>query len=96
MSGERYDDLATGQDAKEQRLRQNKRLIGGAKEVRGHNLSRTKGSEGTRQVRGNHQASTMLHKAMLDVVILKHPREPVLVMFWQQRPMTSSSWRMRS
>ena len=91
MSRERYDDLATGQDAKEQRLRQNKRLIGGAKEVRGRNSSRTKGSKGTRQVEGDCQTSTMLHKAMLDVAILKHPRKPALVVFWQQRPTTSSS-----
>ena len=42
MSSERYDDLATGQDAKEQRQRQNKRLIEGAKEVGGCNLLRTK------------------------------------------------------
>ena len=51
MSRKRYDNLATGQDAKKQRLRQNKRLIEGAKEVGGHNLLRTKGSEGSRQVR---------------------------------------------
>ena len=46
MSRERYDDLATGQNAKEQRLRQNKRLIEGAKEVGGRNLSRTRGLGG--------------------------------------------------
>ena len=91
MSREKYDDLATGQNAKEQGQRQNKRLIEGAKEVGGHNSSRTKGSEGTRQVEGNCQTGTMLHKAMLDVAILKRPRELVLVVFWQQRPMTSSS-----
>ena len=96
MSGEEYDDLATGQDAKEQSLRQNKRLIEGAKEVRGRNSSRTKGSEGTRQVGGSCQTSTMLHKVMLDVMILKCLRDPALVVFWQQRPTTSSSWRTRS
>ena len=52
MSGEEYDDLATGQDAKEQSLRQNKRLIEGAKEVGGRNSSRTKGSDGSRHVGG--------------------------------------------
>ena len=46
MSKGRYDNLATGQDAKEQRLRQNKRLIEGAKEVGGCNSSRTKGLRG--------------------------------------------------
>ena len=48
MSRERYDDLAAGQNTKEQRQRQNKRLIEGAKEVGGRNSSRTKGSEGSR------------------------------------------------
>ena len=52
MSRERYDDLATGQNTKEQRLRQNKRLIEGAKEVGGRNSSRTKGSDGSRHVGG--------------------------------------------
>ena len=37
MSRERYDDLATGQNAEEQRRRQNKKLIEGAKEVGGRN-----------------------------------------------------------
>ena len=90
MSSGRYDNLATGQNAKEQRQRQNKRLIEGAKEVGGRNSSRTKGLEGTRQVKGSRQTSTMLHKVMLDVAILKRPRELVLVVFWQQRPTTSS------
>ena len=76
--------------------RYSNRLIEGAKEVGGHNSLRTKGSEGSRQVRGSRQASTMLHKVMLDVVILKRPKKPALVMFWQQRPTTSSSWRTRS
>ena len=91
MTRKKYDNLATGQDAKEQRLRQNKRLIEGAKEVGGCNSSRTKGSDRSRQVRGSHQTSTMLHKVMLDVAILKRPRGLVLVVFWQQRPTTSSS-----
>ena len=91
MSGKMYDDLATGQDVKEQRQRQNKRLIEGAKEVRGRNLSRTKGSDGSRHVGGSRQTSTRLHKVMLDVAILKRPRKPVLVVFWQRRPTTSSS-----
>ena len=95
MSSGRYDDLATGQDAKEQRQRQNKRLIEGAKEVGGRNLSRTKGSEGSRHVGGSRQTSTMLHKVMLDVAILKRPRKLALVVFWQQRPTTSSSCRTR-
>ena len=81
MSREKYDDLATGQNAKEQGQRQNKRLIEGAKEVGGRNSSRTKGSEGSRQVRGSRQTSTMLHKVMLDVVILKRLGEPALVVF---------------
>ena len=92
----RYDDLATGQDAKEQRQIQNKRLIEGAKEVGGRNSSRTKGSDGSRHVGGSRQTSMRLHKVMLDVAILKRPRKLVLVVFWQQRPMTSSSWRTRS
>ena len=46
MSRGRYDDLATGQNAKEQRQRQDKRLIEGAKEVGGCNSSRTKGFRG--------------------------------------------------
>ena len=50
--GERYDNLATGQNTKEQRQRQNKRLIEGAKEVGGRNSSRTKGSDGSRHVGG--------------------------------------------
>ena len=91
MSRERYDDLATGQNAKEQRQRQNKRLIEGAKEVGGRNSSRTKGSDESRHVGGNRQTSTILHKAMLDVAILKRPRGLVLVVFWRQRPTTSSS-----
>ena len=91
MSRERYDDLATGQNAKEQRQRQNKRLIEGAKEVGGRNSSRTKGSDGSRHVGGSRQTSTILHKAMLDIAILKHPRELVLVVSWQQGPTTSSS-----
>ena len=91
MSRERYDDLATGQNAREQRQRQNKRLIEGAKEVGGRNSSRTKESDGSRHIRGSRQTSTMLHKVMLDVAILKRTRELVLVVFWQQRPTTSSS-----
>ena len=50
MSREKYDDLATGQNAKEQGQRQNKRLIEGAKEVGGRNSSRTKGSDGSRHI----------------------------------------------
>ena len=96
MSRERYDDLATGQNAKEQRQRQNKRLIEGAKEVGGRNSSRTEGSEGSKHVEGSRQTNTMRYKVMLDVAILKRPRELVLVVFWQQRPTTSSSWRARS
>ena len=91
MSREKYDDLATGQNAKEQGQRQNKRLIEGAKEVGGRNSSRTKGSDESRHVGGDRQTSTILHKAMLDVAILKRPRGLVLVVFWQQRPTTSSS-----
>ena len=91
MSGERYDDLATGQNAREQRQRQNKRLIEGAKEVGGRNSSRTRGSEGSKHVEGSRQTNTMRYKVMLDVAILKRSRELVLVVFWQQRPMTSSS-----
>ena len=96
MSGEEYDDLATGQDAKEQSLRQNKRLIEGAKEVGGRNSSRTKGSDESKHVGGDRQTSTMRYKVVLDIAILKRPRELVLVVFWQQRPTTSSSWWTRS
>ena len=91
MSREKYDDLATGQNAKEQGQRQNKRLIEGAKEVGGRNSSRTKGSDESKHVGGSRQTSTILHKAMLDVAILKRPRGLVLVVFRQQRPTTSSS-----
>ena len=75
------------------RQRQNKRLIEGAKEVGGRNSSRTKGSDESRHVGGDRQTSTILHKAMLDVAILKRPRKLALVVFWQQRPTTSSSCR---
>ena len=51
MSRGRYNDLATGQDTKEQRQRQNKRLIEDAKEVESRNSLRTKGLEARRQVR---------------------------------------------
>ena len=91
MSSERYDDLATGQDAKEQRQRQNKRLIENAKEVRDRNLLRIKRLRGNEASWRNHQTSTTLYKVKLDITILKHPRRPVSVMFWQQRPTTSSS-----
>ena len=95
MSREKYDDLATGQNAKEQGQRQNKRLIEGAKEVGGRNSSRTKGSDESRHGGGDRQTSTILHKVMLDVAILKRPRKLALVVFWQQRPTTSSSCRTR-
>ena len=52
MSREKYDDLATGQNAKEQGQRQNKRLIEGAKEVGGRNSLRTKGSDEPKHVGG--------------------------------------------
>ena len=85
MSRAKYGDLATGQNAKEQRQRQNKRLIEGAKEVGGRNSSRTKGLEGSKRVGGSCQTNTMRYKVMLDVAILKRPRELVLVVFWQQK-----------
>ena len=91
MARGKYDDLATGQNAKEQGQRQNKRLIEGAKEVGGRNSSRTRGSEGSKRVEGSCQTNTMRYKVMLDVAILKRPRKPALVVFWQQRPTTSSS-----
>ena len=51
-SRKRYDNLAAGQDTKEERQRQNKRLIEDTKEVEGRNLLRIKGLEARRQVRG--------------------------------------------
>ena len=63
----------------------------GCKEVGGRNSSRTEGSEGSKRVGGSRQTNTMRYKVMLDVAILKRPRGLVLVVFWQQRPTTSSS-----
>ena len=52
MSKKKYNDLAARQSVKEQSQRQDKRLIEDVKEVKDHNLLRTKGSERRRQVRG--------------------------------------------